>query len=158
MLIDIKRTVIKTQLRRLITLIAVTLIMLMIVLLGGRQNDFLGINRYQWGLIVGLIYILSLMIEGALELNYIYFSDDEDMIIFRYFSMSVFNKKKNSIEIPKDKFGGYKIVESLGGFKKQIILYQQLKKEKAKYRPVSITSLKGDELKILTTSLDKYSK
>ena len=98
------------------------------------------------------------MIEGALELNYIYFSDDEDMIIFRYFSMSVFNKKKNSIEIPKDKFGGYKIVESLGGFKKQIILYQQLKKEKAKYRPVSITSLKGDELKILTTSLDKYSK
>lgn len=156
MVIDIKRTVIRTQLRRFITLIVVTLIMLMIVLLGNLQNDFLGINKYQWGLIVGLIYIISLMVEGALELNYIYFSDDEDLIIFRYFSMSVFSRKKNSIEIPKDKFGGYKIVSSMGGFKKQIILYQQLKKEKAKYRPVSITGMNKEQITLLTNALDKH--
>jgi hypothetical protein len=130
--------------------------MLMIVLLGSLQNDFLGINKYQWGLIVGLIYIISLMVEGVLELNYIYFSDDEELIIFRYFSMSVFSRKKNSIEIPKDKFGGYKIVESFGGFKKQIILYQQLKKEKAKYLPVSITGMNKEQITLLTNALDKH--
>jgi hypothetical protein len=96
------------------------------------------------------------MVEGALELNYIYFSDDEDHIIFRYFSMSVFSRKKNSIEIPKDKFGGYKIISSMGGFKKQIILYQQLKKEKAKYRPVSISGMTKEQITLLTKALDKH--
>ena len=156
MIIDIRRTVIRTQLRRFITLILITLIMLMVMLLGSLQNDFLGINKYQWGLIIGAIYIISLIIEGMFELNYIYFSDEEGKIIFRYFSMSVFSRKKNSIEIPIERFGGYKIVESLGGFKKQIIFYHKLKKEKAKYLPVSITSLSKEQLATLKKTLDRY--
>ncbi len=156
MVIDIKRTVIRTQLRRLITLLLVVLIILMMMLLGTLQNDFLGINKYNWGLIIGVVYIFALITEGFFELNYVYFSDEGDDIIFRYFSMSIFSRKKNSIEIPKDRFGGYEIIEALGGLKKQIVLYYQLKKEKASYRPVSITSLNNEQLKMLTSTLDKY--
>lgn len=156
MVIDIKRTVIKTQLRRLITLLVVTLILLIIVLLGDMQNDFLGINRYQWGMIVFLVYLISLLVESVLELNYIYFSDEEGKIVFRYFSMSLFSRKKNSIEMPHESFGGYKIIESYRGIKKQIIFYQKLKKEKARYRPVSITALNKESLNKLTSTLDRY--
>lgn len=156
MIIDIKRTVIKIQLRRLITLLLFTLIILIVILLGSLQNDFLGINKYQWGLIIFMVYLLTVAIESLFDLNYIYFSDEEGKIIFRYFSMSIFSRKKNSIEMPVDRFGGYEIVETLGGLKKQIIFYQNLKKEKARYRPVSITGLNKMELNLLKTTLDKY--
>lgn len=156
MVIDIKRTVIRTQLRRLITLVLVVMVILMMMLLGSMQNDFLGVNKYQWGLIIGIVYIFALITEGFFELNYIYFSDEEDKIVFRYFSMSIFNRRKNSIEIPKDHYGGYEIIESFGGIKKQVTFYHKLKKEKAKYRPVSITSLNKEQFNLLTATLDKY--
>lgn len=154
MVIDIKRTVIRTQLRRLITLLLITLIILIIIFLGNLQNEFLGINKYQWGSIVFIVYLISLIVEGILELNYIYFSDEEGAIIFRYFSMSLFSRKKNSIEIPIDRFGGYEIIESYGGLKKQIIFYHKTKKGTAKYRPVSITSLNSEQFNLLKKTLD----
>ena len=127
MVIDIKRTVIKTQIRRMITLISFTVIILVVVLVFNLQNTILGMNKYQWGLIIGLLYFLSIIIESVLDLNYIYFSDSDDHIILRYFSMSIFNKKKHSIEIPKDVFGGYQLVSSLKGLKHKIILMEKVK-------------------------------
>ena len=157
MVIDIKRTVIRTQLRRLVTIICFTLIILLVVLTGNVKNTILGINKYQWALIIGLFYVLSIIFESMLEMNYIYFSDKDDLIILRYFSMSLFSKKKNSIEIPKTAFGGYQIISSLKGLKKKIILYQKIKDKTAKYPPVSITSLNKKQLKQIIITLDKYN-
>lgn len=156
MVIDIKRTVIKTQIRRMITLISFTVIILVVVLVFNLQNTILGMNKYQWGLIIGLLYFLSIIIESVLDLNYIYFSDSDDHIILRYFSMSIFNKKKHSIEIPKDVFGGYQLVSSLKGLKHKIILMEKVKDKTAKYMPVSLSSLNKKQLKQLITTLDKY--
>jgi hypothetical protein len=156
MIIDIQRIVIKTQLRRLITLLLVVLAILIVVFLGSLQNDFLGINKYQWGLIIFAVYIISVIIEGLLELNYIYFSDEEGAIIFRYFPMSLFSRKKNSIEIPLERFAGYEIIESFGGLKKQIIFYHKLKKGSAKYKPVSITGLNKEQLQTLIKTLNRH--
>ena len=156
MVIDIKRTVIKTQIRRMITLISFTVIILVVVLVFNLQNTMLGMNKYQWGLIIGLLYFLSIIIESVLDLNYIYFSDSDDHIILRYFSMSIFNKKKHSIEIPKDVFGGYQLVSSLKGLKHKIILMEKVKDKTAKYMPVSLSSLNKKQLKQLITTLDKY--
>jgi hypothetical protein len=156
MVIDIKRTVIRTHLRRLITLIAFTLIVLMVVLVGNVKNVFLGISKYQWALILGLLYFLSVIFESMLDMNYIYFSDRDEKIIFRYFSMSIFSKKKNSIEIPKNEFGGYQIVHSLYGMKRSIIFFHKIKDKTAKYAPVSISSLNKKQLQQIIIALDKY--
>jgi hypothetical protein len=37
--------------------------------------------------------------------NYIYFNDDSDKIVLRYFSPNIFTSKKNSIEMPKGYLG-----------------------------------------------------
>lgn len=156
MIIDIKRTVIKTQLRRLITLIGFTIVILVIVLLGNRQNSFLGFDKYQWGIIIGILYFLTLIIDSVFELNYIFFSDDDDKIILRYFSMSIFNKKKNSIEIPKKLFGGYELLSFLNGMKQKIVLMERVKEKNAKYPPVCLSGLNKNQLKLIITALDKY--
>ncbi len=156
MVIDIKRTVIRTQIRRMITLISFTIIIIIVVLAINLQHTFLGLNKYQWGLIIGLLYFLSIIFESILDLNYIYFSDKDDHIILRYFSMSIFNKKKHSIEIPKDVFGGYQLISSYRGLKHNLILFEKVKDKTAKYLPVSLTSLNKKQLKQIITALDKY--
>ncbi len=156
MVIDIKRTVIRTHLRHLVTLVCFTLILLLIMFIGNGQNTFLGINKYQWAMIIGGLYFLSIIFESFVEMNYIYFSDTDEFIILRYFSMSIFNKSKNSIEIPKNTFAGYQLITSLKGMKKKIILQQRIKDKTAKYPAVSVSSLNKKQLKQILTALDKY--
>lgn len=155
MVIDIKRTVIRTQLRRFITLISVAVIVIFIMLLGSLGSDLLGMSKYGWALIVGLLYVISLIFESFLELNYIYFSDTGDKIILRYFSMSVFSRKKNSIEIPKNEFGGYELNKNFWGLKPVIILKHRIKDKNANYPAVSLSGLNKAELQLLNNALDK---
>jgi len=156
MTIDIQRTVIKTQLRRFITIILFTVIVLIIILGGSLRNDFLGINKYQWALIAGAVYLIAILAESMLDLNYIYFSDNDNKILLRYFSMSFLNKKKNSIEIPIDRFSDYILTKSLGGLKKKIILVQRIKNVDAKYPAVSLSALNKEQLDSLLAALAKY--
>ena len=156
MIIDIQRTVIKTQLRRFLTLIGFIILATLVILSGNFIEKFLGLSNIQWVLIVGGIYLLTIILEAFLELNYIYFSDEDNLIILRYFSMSVFNQRKNSIEIPKSVYSRYELKKSLFGVKTKIILYQRLKDKDVKYRGVSITGLNKNEIKVLTKTLDRY--
>lgn len=158
MVIDINRTVYKTQIRRFITLFTCAIAIITVVLVGDRNNTVLGLNKYSWALIIGLIYIIALVLESLLELNYVYFSDEKDDLVLRYFSMSVFNRKKNSIEIPKDAFAGYEFTRSLMGYKKSIKLIQRFKREDAKYPMVSLSGLNEKEFELLLSTLDKYKK
>lgn len=156
MTIDTSRTVIKVQLRRFLTLVAFICIVLAVMLLGNLQKEFFGLNKYHWALIVALIYAISLLVESWLELNYIYFSDEKDIIMLRFFSMSLLSKKKKSIEIPKNVFSGYQVQNKIFGLKKKIILKQLLKNTVVKYPPVSLTGLKLEEYKLLLKTLDTY--
>jgi hypothetical protein len=156
MTLDTKRNVIKNQLRRLITIVVYAFFLTIIILVGNRNYDFLGIGKYQLAIILTVIFTVLFILEALLELNYIYFSDDDDRIVFRYFSMSFLNKKKNSIEIPKDRFRGYILMKSLMGYKKKIILKQQIKDIEAKYPAVSISALNKDQTARLIKALDRY--
>lgn len=159
MILDIKRTVIRTQLRRFITLI-VFILLLMPTLFwggwGGWREQFWGIDRSSLALWLCLIYVVFLTLESVFELNYIYFSDKGDKIIFRYFSMSVMNRKKNSIVIDKAEFGGYKVKYSLWGLKRKIILLHRIKNNDAPYPAVSITGLSQAETQQMLTALDRW--
>lgn len=156
MVIDIKRMVIRTQMRRFITLIGFSIVIIALLILSGHNDLWLGMEKFSWALIIGLFYLLSLIAESMLELNYIYFSDDNDKITMRYFSMSVLNKKKYSIVIPRKELGGYEIRESLWGLKKKIILLHRFNGKDAKYPPVSISGLNKEEFQTLIKTLDRW--
>lgn len=156
MTIDIQRTVIKTQLRRLVLLVLYALLLVIIIVFGNPKYDFLGISNYLWVTIITALLAIVFVIEALLELNYIYFCDNDDRIVFRYFSMGFLNKSKNSIEIPKDRFSGYILKESLFGYKKKLILTQRIKDIDAKYPAVSISALNKEETSKLLKELDKF--
>lgn len=155
MIIDTQKRVISIQLRRMITLVAVLIWVLVTIFFG---KTFLGLDRYHWGLVIGVVYFVIAIGERFLEYTYILYSDETDKIILRYFSLSFISKNKKSIEIPKSEFTSYTLKDSLWGFKKKLILLRYFKNKEAKYPAVSLTILKKKELEHLKLSLDKFCK
>jgi hypothetical protein len=156
MTIDLQRTAIKIRLRRFITLIVFVAIIIFILLMGHQKEVYFGFSKYQWAIVVAALYFGSSIIESLLDFNYIFYSDYGDIIILRYFSMGMFNSKKNSIQIPKGNFIGYKIEDRLGGLKKTLQLYQDFDGKEAKYPAVNITALTNEQRNTLLKSLDRY--
>ncbi len=158
MTIDIKRTVLRTQLTRFILAIIFTISVVTVLIHKVFRNEILGLDREQWALILVFIYIVIAAIDFIREPYYIYFKDDGSKIILRYFSLGFFNKQKNAIEIPKQDFRGFEKKKYLLGLKEKIILSQKIRGKIAKYPAVSITSLNRKEKEKILASLEKYTK
>lgn len=130
------------------------------MLTGNSQVKYIGLTKYQWSVVISIIYLGVAILESYLNFNYIYYSDEGDRIVLRYFSMSFFNSKKNSIEIPNKDFKGYTLEKKFGGYKEYLTLIQDFKGKDAKYPAVNITALNQKQRSKLITSLDnniKYS-
>jgi hypothetical protein len=92
----------------------------------------------------------------VLNYQFISYSDEEDNIILRYFTAGIVGGKKNSVEINKTSFSGYKIETSLFGFIQSIVLFQKVQGGVAKYPPVYISALTRDEKTKVINSLNQY--
>lgn len=158
MIIDIRRTVIKKKLRSFFTTIAVILIIVLFLFTNFYKEEMFNIDKTLLIIIISALYILTIIFNVIRDFNYIYFNDDGEKIVFRYFSLSIFTQKKSSIEIPKGSFAGYKIEKSLIGLIEKIVLLQQLERKIARYPAVSITALNSQQKKNLINSLNKYSR
>ena len=158
MILDLKRTVIKIQLSRLITLFAFMILVILVIFLLDTQQTYIGLSKYQWAILISGLYVASVIYQAILELNYIYFNDQGDKIILRYFSMSFYNNKKQSIEIPIDSFSGYELKTSFAGLKQKLILYERVKSVDAKYPGVSISALNKTQKENLIAALERNKK
>ena len=65
--------------------------------------------------------------------------------------------KKNSVEIDKKSFSGYKIETRFFGLIQSITLFQKFKEGVAKYPPVYISALSREEKAKVVRSLNRYS-
>jgi hypothetical protein len=158
MTIDIRKTVYKKKLRSFYSTLFFLLVIGALLVTNIYYGEIAGIDKYEFAIILASIYILSILYSTLRNYHYIFYSDEGNRIILRYFSFSFFTRKKNSIEINKTDLAGYEISRQFFGFREDIILYQRTKKGNAKYPPVSITALtKGEKDKILH-SLSIYSK
>jgi len=134
-------------------------VVLLIVLLTTRlvSDEFLGMNNYQWAVVVTLLFILVNIYEYLKDYNYIYFSDSGEKLLFRYVSLRPFHSKRYSIEIDKKNFRGYKLMKGSLGLSRKIMFYIKTPRGTAKYPPVSISALGADEFNQLKYALNKYS-
>ncbi len=158
MTIDIRRTVIKKKLRSFFTTIIVILVIVLILFTNVYKEELLNIDKVLLTFIVSGLYVLTILFNVIRDFNYIYYNDEGDKIVFRYFSLSVFTQKKNSIEIPKRSFAGYRLEKSFIGLKEKLILLQQNQNRIARYPAVSITALDSRQKKNIINSLNKFSK
>jgi hypothetical protein len=117
----------------------------------------LGMSDTVWTLILVGIWVVLTFMPMILNYQYISFSDDNDKIIFRYFTSGFISGKKNSVEIDKRSFSGYSVKSSFFGLIHSIILYQKFAEGEAKYPPIYLSALSHEErakvirsLKLLT--------
>ena len=117
----------------------------------------LGMSDTVWTLIlVGIWFFLTFM-PMFLSYQFVFFSDDGEKIIFRYFTAGIAGGRKNSVEINKKSFSGYKTETRLFGLIRSITLFQQFNEGVAKYPPVYISALNREERAKVLRSLNLYT-
>ena len=72
------------------------------------KYPLLGMSDTTWTLILVGLYLAYAFMPMILNYQYIYFSDEGENIVFRYFTAGIVGGRKNSIEINKRSFSGYK--------------------------------------------------
>ena len=113
----------------------------------------LGLNDTAWTLILVAIYLFIVFLPMLLNYQYVYFSDEDETIVFRYFNAGIVGGKKNSIEINKKTFTGYKTESRYFGLMLSLVLFQQIGQRIAKYPPVHISALNKDQRNKVLSSL-----
>jgi len=117
----------------------------------------LGMSDTTWTIILVVIYLVIAFLPMVLSYQYIFYSDETERIVFRYFTAGIVGGRKNTVEIDKRTFSGYQIEPSLFGLKQKITLYQRFNEGVAKYPPFYISALSRDEKAKMVKSLTMYA-
>ena len=157
MTFDNSRTIISLRIK----LFAATVIFLAYIALtyAARLIKFplLGLSETAWTVILTVCYLVVVFIPMYLSYQFIHFSDDGENIVFRYFNSGIVGGKKNSVEIDKRTFSGYKVDSKLFGLIQSLTLFQRLKGGVAKYPPIYISALNKEEKAKVIRSLNSYA-
>lgn len=156
MFFDNRKTVVRVYLRKMIIASVTVFLIIGIMATGWFENDVLGIPKNWWIIIVTFLYICTIIISWMRLLNYIYFSDEGDKIIIRYYPIRPLVQKKKAIQIPKIGLVGYDIRSSMLGLRTSIVFKQRVKGKIATYPPIGITALKKKELELLRKQVERY--
>lgn len=156
MIIENSKTTIKIRLRTFFASIIVVALIAIIYTTRILINPVWGLNKSQWSFIVVGVFVLILIFNNFRDFHYIYFSDNGNNIVFKFYSMRIFSGKKNTIEIHKEDFVKFQINSSLFKMREYLIVYQKLKKGIAKYPPISITGLSKKDKAKLKNQLSLY--
>ena len=157
MIIDIKTTIIRRNLSSFITVIIVTILIIALLFVPVR-DIFKGIPNSMLAVFLAIAWVIYSVYNALRNYNYIYFNDESDKIVLRYFSPNLFTAKKNSIEIPKKEYTGYVLDSFFMRYREKITLFRRTGMGIAKYPPVSITALDGRERDLLLHALDELKK
>jgi hypothetical protein len=158
MTFDNSKTIIGFRIRLFfVTIIALAWIAV-VYLIKMIKFPLLGIDDGIWTLLVVIIWIVVAFMPMIRNYQFVFFSDDGESIIFRYFNAGIVGGKKNSVEINKRTFTGYKSESKFFGLSRSIILFQKLGQGTAKYPPVHITALTREQRAKVFHTLDIYAK
>lgn len=153
---DNQKTTIRISLWKMFLAIFFAVLIIFFLATSWFNKPFIGLERYELILISAGLYLSIIIVIYILDLNYIYFNDDGDQIVIRYFPIRPLGRKKRAIQVPKISLAGFEVKKSLFGLKKFLVLHQKTLKGAAKYPAISITSLTNKEFEIITGQLKKY--
>ena len=109
MVFDNKKTVVRIYLWKMIQAIVTVVLLIGIMVSGWFEKDVLGVSKYQWVILFTLLYLVMVVFARLRKLNYIYFSDEGDKILIRYYPIHPLVQKKKAIQIPKIGMAEYDI-------------------------------------------------
>ncbi len=157
MTFDNSKTIISLRIKLFIATVLFLAFIVLTYVAKKIKYPVLGMSDTIWTLILTACYLIFVFMPMILNYQYIYFSDDGTNLIIRYFLAGIVGGKKNSVEINKKAFSGYKIDKKLLGLNQSIILYQRMKEGIAKYPPIYISVLTKDEKAKMVNVLNSYA-
>jgi hypothetical protein len=155
--IDNQKNTYRLWLSRMVMTIVFTLSIIVIIFLPWPEKSETWLSKYYLVILVSLIYIILNLINYLRSPYFVSYSDKGDMIIMRYYPLSLFTSKKHSIEIPKRQFVKYELEDFLFGTQQKIILYQHFRDRIAKFPPISLSAVDKDDREMILQSLAKYA-
>jgi hypothetical protein len=155
MILDTKKTILRINLSNFIVTVVVLILIIVLLFVPFRIDLIKGVDNNLMAIFVAIAYVINVFYRNLRNYNYIYFSDESDKIIFRYFANNLFTSKKNSIEFPKKEFTGYELHSFFLRYREKLVLLRRTSKGIAKYPAVSITALNNDERNSLLFTLNQ---
>jgi hypothetical protein len=155
MKIDNQRNTYRIWLSRLVMTIVFTLAIIIILFLPWFDEPGALFTKYHAIIFIALVYILINLVNYLKRPYFVAYSDQGEKIIMRYYPLSLFTSRKNSIEIPKTQFVKYEIKPFLFGTQQWIILYQNFRNKEAKYPPISLSAVDKADREQIINSLEK---
>lgn len=156
MTFDNSKTIINIRIR----LFAVTVILIAYLILAYAADiikfPFLGLSDTVWTVALAGLWVFLIIIPLYLKYQFFFFSDDTEKIIIRYFNAGIAGGKKNSVEIDKRTFAGYKTEPGFFGLITSLTLFQKFSEGVAKYPSIYISALSKEEKAKLLKALDSY--
>jgi hypothetical protein len=157
MKIDNSRTIISVRIRLFTGTVILIAYLIVVYFAQILKFPVLGMSETVLTTILICIYLIFAAYPVVLDYQYINYSDEGDKLVFRYFTSGIAGGRKNSVEINKADFAGYRVDKKLFGLKKSITLFRQLPQGVAKYPPIHITILSRKERARLLNSLYSHT-
>ena len=156
MQLDNQKNTYRLWLRRMITTIVFTLLIIVIIFIPWFEDSEFWLSKYHVAVFISVIYIVLNVINTLKAPYFISYSDQGEMIVMRYYPLSLFASRKNSIEIPKQQFVKYELVPFLFKTQQKIVLYHYFRDKIAKYPPISLSAVDNEDVERILASLKKY--
>ncbi len=145
MILDLKRTILRKNLITFLTTLIMLVAIVVLLFVPFDSSLIKGLSNTLLAAFVAVAYVIHAFYNTFRNYNYIYFTDESDKLVLRYFSPNIFTTKKNSIEIPKREFAGYELQSFFMRYRERLILLRRTGKGIARYPAVSITAMSTDE-------------
>ena len=154
---DNQRNTYRIWLSRLVMTVVFSLIILAIVFLPWFDETEFWLSKYHVAIFISAIYIIVNWINYLKRPYFVSYDDLGEMLVVRYYPVSMFTSRKHSIEIPKKQFVKYELKSFFLRTQHMLILVQNFRGKEAKYPKISLSALEKDDREKLLESLDKYS-
>jgi len=157
MKIDNQKNTYRIWLSRLVMTIVFALIILILMFVSWFDDLEAGITKYHLVIVISGVYVLINWINYMKRPYFVSYNDQGEMIVVRYYPVSMFTSRKNSIEIPKKQFVNYELKPFFLKTQHYLILSQNFRGKVAQYPKISLSAMDKDDREKLLQSLDKYT-
>ncbi|MBN2610740.1 MAG: hypothetical protein JXB00_04210 [Bacteroidales bacterium] len=157
MIIDIRKTVLRRNVRSFFTTIIFLVAIAMFLVSDLLSYEIMGVKKYNYAIALAAVYIGLVFYNAFRNYHYIYYNDEGEKIILRFFSLGYFTRKKSSIELRRKDFAGFMVEKEFFGLRENLVIFQKTANRAAKYPPVSLTALTKDEKSKMLGSLKSFT-
>ncbi len=155
--IDNQKNTYRIWLSRLVMTIVFSLIILAIVFLPWFDETEFWLSKYHVAIFISAIYIILNWINFLKRPYFISYNDQGEKIVVRFYPVSMFTSRKNSIEIPKKQFVKYELKPFLFKTQHYLILHQNFRGKVVAYPQISLSALDKEDREKMLESLEKYT-